>query len=127
MKKMKMMIALVMVVAFIGMAGPAGAQFVAAPTNWIAGYSFDGTNMSIPIAALNYLTAGQCSASTGDIRQIVFAMQETVYQKWISIPTTNRSGRINVSRTSSVYTNRISYTYSYQADTVPSTLYVMPE
>ena len=103
------------------------SAFDASPTNWIAGYTSDGTNMVIPIASLPYLDAGQCSAATGDVRQIVFAMQEAVYQKWLTIPATNRSRRVSVNRSSSVFSNRITYSYYYQADVVPSSLTLMPE
>lgn len=102
-------------------------DFNTSPTNSIPGYTSDGTNMVIPIAALSYLSAGQCNASTGDIRQIVFAIQETIYQKWIAIPGTNRSERVSVSRASTVYTNRIAYTYTYRADVTAQSLVVMPE
>lgn len=103
------------------------AEFNGSPTNWISGYSSDGTNMVIPIASLSYLSAGQCNATTGDVRQIVFAIQETIYQKWITIPTTNQSGRVTVSRASTVYTNRIAHIYTYRADLTPASLIVMPE
>ena len=123
MKKTALLVGVLMVAARFGF----GGEFVASPTNWIAGYTSDGTNMVIPIASLNYLSAGQCDGSTGDVRQIVFAIQETIYQKWVSIPTTNRSGRVSVGRSSAVNTNRISYTYTYRADVLPVSLVVMPE
>ena len=122
-KRLVMLVAMVVVGASLGMAG----DFNASPTNWIPGYTSDGTNMVIPIASLQYLSAGQSNASTGDVRQIVFAIQETIYQKWNTIPETNRSGRINVTRSSNVYTNRISYTYTYRADLRPVSLVIMPE
>lgn len=116
-----------MVLVVLAMANQGRAEFNAAPTNWIAGYTTDGTNMVIPIAALNYLNAGQCHGSTGDIRQIVFAIEEAIYQKWIAIPVSNRSGRVSVARASNVLTNRISYIYTYRADVLPASLVVMPE
>jgi hypothetical protein len=124
-RAMMMMAALAAVMAFAtpGMA----ADVSMAPTNWIAGYTSDGTNMVIPIASLPYLDAGQCSAETGDVRQIVFAIQEEIYQKWILIPATNRSDRIGVARSSVVYSNRIANTYSYRADLAPVSLVVLPE
>ena len=126
MKRMKMM--MVAMAALMALASVAMAADVSmAPTNWIAGYTSDGTNMVIPIASLPYLTAGQCSAATGDVRQIVFAIQEEIYQKWILIPATNRSDRIGVSRSSVVYSNRIANTYSYRADLAPVSLVVLPE
>ena len=123
MKKIQIILALIVLVLAVS----ASAQFAQAPTNFIAGYTSDGTNLIIPITELEYLTVGQASASTGDIRQIVFAIQETIYQKWNSIPASNRSSRINVSRIGSAYSNRISYTYTYRADTAPDTLILLPE
>ncbi len=123
---MKAMMAILVAMIMLT-AGVLAADFDAAPTNWISGYSTDGTNMVIPIAALTYLTAGQCDAATGDVRQIVFAIQEAIYQKWISIPESNRSARVSVSRSSVVYSNRISNTYSYRADLAPVSLVLLPE
>lgn len=123
MKKIGLLAAVLVLVAVLAQ----GADFSKVPSNWINGYSCDGTNMVIPIAAMPYLSAGQCDAATGDVRQIVFALQETIYQKWLTIPSSNRSERIQVSRSSTVYTNRITHTYTYQVSVIPASLIVMPE
>ena len=43
------------------------------PTDWIPGYTSDGTNLTIPIASLAGLTAADADAATGDIRKVILA------------------------------------------------------
>jgi hypothetical protein len=123
MKKVLALVAVLVLMAQLGMA----QGFNASPTNWIPGYTSNGTNMVIPIASVPFLSASQAATSTGDVRQIVFAIQEAIYQKWLTIPSSNQSDRITVSRASTVYSNRITYIYTYRVDVVPASLVVMPE
>jgi hypothetical protein len=58
--------------------------FNKAPSHWISGYTFDGTNLSIPLAALTGLSSGSANATTGDIREIIQKFQEAMWQKWVS-------------------------------------------
>ncbi len=53
-----------------------------APSTWISGYASDGTNITIPIASLEGLTAGEANATTGDIRKLMLAFETTMFNTW---------------------------------------------
>lgn len=44
------------------------------PSTWVANWSADATNITLPIASLSELTAAEAHATTGDIRKVAFAM-----------------------------------------------------
>ena len=56
--------------------------FSAVPTGWIANWSEDGTNISVPIASFPELTADEADAANGDIRKIAFAILEKLFQSY---------------------------------------------
>jgi hypothetical protein len=55
-------------------------SFDKTPTTWLSGYTSDGTDISLPIANISELSAIEAAADTGDIREIVFAILEMLYQ-----------------------------------------------
>lgn len=59
--------------------------FNPAPTALFPGYTSDGTNITIPIAALDGLTAAEAHTTTGDWRQIVIAMLSTLYKHYAGL------------------------------------------
>ena len=61
-----------------------------APTTIWPSYTSDGTNITIPIAALDGLTAGLAHTSTGDWRAIVLAFQQTVFRHYNALAAENR-------------------------------------
>lgn len=74
--------------------------FTATPTGWLgAGYSEDGTDMTIPLASLPELTAGEADASTGDIRKILFAFCAAMEAKFASLPQADRPAKMTVVKT----------------------------
>ena len=56
------------------MAAPTGKS----PSEFIANYSSDGTNITIPIASLTGLTAELAHGLTGDIRAVLMAILDTL-------------------------------------------------
>lgn len=64
--------------------------FNKAPTAMWSGYSSDGTNITIPIAALPGLTSDEANASTGDWRNIVLALVSKAYDYYASLPAADR-------------------------------------
>ena len=44
------------------------------PPTWMASWSEDGTNITVPIATFTKMTAAEADASSGDIRKVLFAM-----------------------------------------------------
>jgi hypothetical protein len=53
--------------------------FNGAPTQLFPGYSSDGTNITIPIADIEGLTAAEANSTTGDWREIFYGLCTTVF------------------------------------------------
>lgn len=64
--------------------------FNKAPTSIWPSYSSDGTNITIPIAALDGLTAAEANASTGDWREIALAFSHTLYRHYYGLAAADR-------------------------------------
>lgn len=107
----------------------AGAGWVAAPTNWITGYTSDGTNVTIPISTLTGLAAGDASASTGDVRKVMYAMTDVFYSTFAAAASTNQPAKIIISRqgTEVQGTNLLRRVYSIVVDLVVTNLQVVSE
>lgn len=103
--------------------------FSALPTNVIASWSEDGTNVTFPIASIPELTAAEADAATGDSRKIIYAMLERLYQWWLALAPADRPSRVTVSRSSSVddATGNITRYYSIAVVVVPSGVEVIAE
>lgn len=98
-------------VAPVGMA-PARAAFVAAPTNWIAGWSVSDGTCSVPVAAFATLTAGQADGATGDVRNVVYSFLDAIYDAYTAAESTNRPATMQVLRSAAFQTDG-SVIYSY--------------
>lgn len=55
-----------------------------------ADYSSDGTYITIPISAIQGLTAGEAHATTGDWREIFYGMCVSAFVHYIELPTANK-------------------------------------
>lgn len=64
--------------------------FNKAPTSLWPSYTSDGTNITIPIAALDGLTAAEAHTTTGDLRSIMLAMCSTAYRHYSELATADR-------------------------------------
>jgi len=64
--------------------------FVKAPTSLWPSYTSDGTNITIPIAALDGLTAAEADATTGDLRSIMLAFCSTGYRHYSELLTADK-------------------------------------
>lgn len=64
--------------------------FNKAPTTIWPGYSSNGTDITIPIAALDGLTAAEAHATTGDWRSIMLSLASTLYRYYYELPTADR-------------------------------------
>lgn len=64
--------------------------FNPAPTSIWSGYTSDGTNISIPIAALQGLTVAEADTVTGDWRAICLSFCATLYQHYYSLAIADR-------------------------------------
>lgn len=59
--------------------------FNKAPTALFAGYAFDGTDITIPIANITGLSAAEADASTGDWRNVFLSLCYTVLAYYDSL------------------------------------------
>lgn len=78
--------------------------FSAVPNTWLDNWSENGTNISVPIATFPELTAPEANATTGDIRKIVFALQEKLWTEWNERASTDRPTKWTLSKNASVNT-----------------------
>ncbi len=69
------------------------------PTTWIANWSENGINITVPLATFDELTAAEADAVTGDIRKIVFALIEHLYQTYIAKATADRPAKLTMTKT----------------------------
>lgn len=74
------------------------------PNTWIASWSEDGTNITVPIASFPELTAAEADGTTGDIRKIVWAITEKLYQAYNATATADRPTKWTMSKSSSINT-----------------------
>lgn len=49
------------------------------PGAWLANWSEDGTDITLPIASVTKLTAAEADATTGDIRKVLFALLDEIW------------------------------------------------
>lgn len=90
------------------------------PTEIFAGYSADGTSITIPLADLPGLTAAEADAVTGDGRKVAFELVKTIAEMYLAIPTASRpaglSATIGTLQGLSATTVRRSYSLAFDLD-----------
>jgi hypothetical protein len=64
--------------------------FNPAPTSLWPSYTSDGTNITIPIAALDGLTSAEAHTTTGDWRSIMLSICSTAYRHYAELATADR-------------------------------------
>ena len=78
--------------------------FSAVPNTWIDSWSEDGTTISVPIASFPELTAAEADGTTGDIRKIVWAIMQKLYNEFNGRATADRPTKMNITKSSSINT-----------------------
>jgi hypothetical protein len=103
--------------------------FNPAPTQIIASWSEDATNVTFPIASVSELTAAEADASTGDSRKVVYALLEKLHAWYTALAVGDRPGKLTVNRGSTVneITGEITRNYYIQIVTTPSGIEVSDE
>ena len=93
---------------------------VKAPSNWLASWSEDGTNITLPIASIPGLTAVEADGASGDIRNTLYPLLETLYAKWLTVAEADRPTKMTIYRNSVVddLTNKLTrqYTFTFTTD-----------
>ena len=71
------------------------------PTAWIANWSANADTITIPIASFTELTANEANATTGDIRKIMYAVNEQLWTAWSALAAANRTTKMTMTKSSS--------------------------
>lgn len=102
--------------------------FNKAPTSLWPSYTYGASTLSIPLAALDGLSAANADASTGDWRAIMIALMQTMFRHYSGLATADRPTALipkapasyNVPDSSSTYPGALRLTYSVDAYTAYS-------
>lgn len=93
------------------------------PSTWIANYTADATNITLPIATFPEITAAtEVDETDGDIRKTLFAIMEYLWLQWVTINTAgNAPTKMTISRVSvpddTTDTVTKQYTFTFVIDT----------
>lgn len=100
----------------------------AAPTEFMTGWSEDGTNITVPIASFPEMTAAEADADTGDIRKVLLAMCEQWYSVYNALATADKSTKMVLSRAQTFAAgNEITRSYTMRFTIEPTTIEVVDE
>lgn len=104
-------------------------SFNPAPTELIASWSEDGTDVTFPISSLPELDASEADAMTGDSRKIIYALLEQLNTWYSGLAAADRPTKLSVNRSSSVSesTGEITRNYFIQITTTPTGIEVSDE
>lgn len=99
------------------------------PSTWISSWSEDGTNITVPIASFPEMTAAEADATTGDIRKVLYAICEQLYQEWNTTLSSDRPSKMSIGRTSTVNeaNDEVTKRYTFTFVTTSSSTEVVPE
>jgi len=89
-----------------------------APSAWIDDIAVDGTNLVIPLASLEGLSADEAHGTTGDIRKIARAVLHTLVTAYLALDAEDRPTKMVLTRTTTTDdgTGAFQRTYSAQFD-----------
>ena len=87
----------------------------AKPSTWLSGWSEDATNITLPIASIPETNASECDGASGDIRKVMLAVLEELYQHQLSLAAADKPVNMVISRSTSVNdtTSVITRTYAF--------------
>ena len=88
----------------------------APPAQWVANWSEDATNLTIPIASIPEMTAAEADGTTGDMRKCIYALLAKFYAFWLTIPVADRPANMKIYRSTSTndVTGEITQTFQFQ-------------
>ena len=64
--------------------------YYADPASWFDGWSEDGTDITVPLAAFPELTAAEADAADGSIADVLYAIAHRAYAAFNSVPVASR-------------------------------------
>jgi len=94
--------------------------FDLSPNQWIANFSEDGTDITIPLASLTGLTAAEADGEDGDIRKVLFAILNDVYTVWAATAAADLPEGMKIyKQTGNAGGDNIKRTFVFEFHTVP--------
>lgn len=72
------------------------------PTAHWSGYSSDGTNMTLPLAAFPQISTAEAHTSTGDHRNILYGILHQAYADYNAAETADKPTKMTVRKSTSV-------------------------
>lgn len=105
--------------------------YTQAPADWIPSWSEDATNITVPIASFPELTAAEADATTGDIREVLYALLEVLRAKYVATAEADRPTKMTIAR--STYVDEATevvyrtYTVGFQLTEADAAMTVMAE
>lgn len=86
------------------------------PTQLFPGMSEDGTDITLPLAAIPQVTAAEADAASGSLRKLWFGMCDRVKTWWYALDAADRPTKMTVSTSSSTNeaTGQVTKTYVFQ-------------
>lgn len=93
--------------------------FDAKPNTWIANWSEDATNITIPLASFPKMTAAEADATSGDIRKVLFAIADKLYDTWANTDAADRPAKMVLTKTKAVdvATNLVTSIFTFRFTT----------
>lgn len=68
------------------------------PSTWLANWSEDGTNITVPIASFPELTAAEADGTTGDIRKVAFAVAKKLADVYEALAAADQPTQMKIAR-----------------------------
>lgn len=100
------------------------------PSSWFASWAEDGTNITVPIATFLGLTAADADGTTGDIRQIVYSIMETIANgKLVNLNNNTMPANLDITSAATFDgdTNTITKVYTVTVKTEVATVTILDE
>ena len=73
--------------------------FVKQPDTWLANWSEDGVDITLPLLSLAPLSAADADGVSGDIRMIWYYLNETMWAAWNALASGDRPTKMTISKT----------------------------
>jgi hypothetical protein len=64
------------------------------PAAWIPGWATLGTTISFPAPSIPELDLAEADADTGDIRKVIFALLEKIYDHYAGLPSADQPSNL---------------------------------
>jgi len=89
------------------------------PDTWLANWSEDGVDITLPLATIPELTAAEADGVSGDIRKIIWAICHELYSVWSGKAAADRPAKMLMFKSSLVddTDGSVQETYTFRFET----------